>query len=98
MLLEILLKELATEIKSILRAGDVACRSGGDEFGLIVANATPDGARQVIKRIRENLFKKDNRIEISAGIASAPKDSCEPEILFALADSRLYEDKTQKVE
>lgn len=91
------LKQLSGELKSILRAGDIACRIGGDEFAVILANASKEGATQVVKRIRENLLGLNNKIEISVGLSCAPTDGCEPEILFALADSRLYENKTQKV-
>lgn len=46
-----LLCELTTNLKAVLRPGDVLARLGGDEFGLLVVNADQEESLQVAQRI-----------------------------------------------
>src|SRR5260370_13918724 len=52
---DILLKEVAGVIKSRMRAGDLACRYGGEEFSLIIAEVDTEGARKCVESIRETI-------------------------------------------
>src|SRR5260370_25153040 len=77
---DILLKEVAGVIKGRVRAGDLACRYGGEEFSLIIAEADTEGAHKCVESIREAIkhLSLHNRgqtlgtITVSAGIAPYP--------------------------
>jgi diguanylate cyclase (GGDEF)-like protein len=83
------LQLFATTLRDALRAGDEAFRIGGDEFALMLAEATEDAARQVVHRISERL----GELPASFGVASCPVDARDSASLFRLADAALYEAK-----
>src|SRR5439155_160754 len=43
---DLVLMEIATVLTRHIRGSDIACRYGGEEFALILPNATPDSARR----------------------------------------------------
>ncbi|MGH9681703.1 MAG: diguanylate cyclase, partial [Candidatus Acidiferrales bacterium] len=98
---DILLKEVAGLIKGMVRAGDVACRYGGEEFSLVLAEVTTDGAHKCIDGIREairhlNLHHRGQTlgtVTVSAGIATYPMHSDNAEDLIRAADEALYRAK-----
>jgi len=98
---DILLKEVAGVIKNRVRAGDLACRYGGEEFSLIIAEVDTDGARKCTVDIREAIkhISLHNRgqmlgtITISAGIATYPAHAYKSEDLIRAADEALYQAK-----
>jgi diguanylate cyclase (GGDEF)-like protein len=91
-----ILKELGRRLRSTLRGGDLAARIGGDEFAIILANASATGARKVSRRLEEDLSGHHPSLSASFGFASAPADGTEPRTLFAIADGRLYQDKVSR--
>jgi diguanylate cyclase (GGDEF)-like protein/PAS domain S-box-containing protein len=98
---DILLKEIAGVIKSRVRAGDLACRYGGEEFSLIVAEADTEGTRKCVESIREatkhlSLHHRGQTlgtITVSAGIATYPIHGDNSEDLMRAADEALYQAK-----
>jgi diguanylate cyclase (GGDEF)-like protein len=98
---DILLKEVAGVIKSRVRAGDLACRYGGEEFSLIVADADTEGTHKCVESIREavkhlsiyNRGQTLGTITVSAGIATYPAHSANSEDLIRAADEALYRAK-----
>jgi diguanylate cyclase (GGDEF)-like protein len=94
------LKLIAGSIRSVLRAGDLAGRLGGEEFAVFLPGATPENAAEVAERIRAVIEKarfEPNgcrcRLSVSVGVASFEEQSPSFSELFRLADERLYEAK-----
>lgn len=83
------LQMFGRRIEDALRKTDVAFRIGGDEFAILLAEATDDDAREVIGRIRERL----DGLHASFGVAACPGDALDAQSLFRLADEALYHAK-----
>jgi diguanylate cyclase (GGDEF)-like protein/PAS domain S-box-containing protein len=98
---DILLKEIAGVIRSRVRAGDLACRYGGEEFSLILAEVDTEGAHKCVESIRETIkhLSLHNRgqtlgtVTVSAGIATYPAHGDNSEDLIHAADEALYRAK-----
>ncbi len=76
-------------IEMALRKSDSAFRIGGDEFAILLVEASDDDAREVIDRIRAKLVE----MHASFGVASCPGDAADATSLFRLADEALYQAK-----
>ena len=94
------LTAFAGVLTECLRQPDDAFRIGGDEFAMILAEATHDDALFVVSRINsllEHLSAGRERwltaLSSSFGFASCPADAADPQILFSLADEALYDAK-----
>jgi len=91
------LQLFARVLDDALRKPDDAFRIGGDEFALLLAEATDDDARAVVNRVTSLLAGcGDERlagVRASFGVASCPEDARDPQTLFRLADEALYEAK-----
>jgi diguanylate cyclase (GGDEF)-like protein len=83
------LQRFARTLQSALRKGDDAFRIGGDEFALLLAEASEDDAREVVRRVAEPSIG----VRASFGVASCPDHAREAQTLFRLADTALYEAK-----
>jgi len=83
------LQVFARILEQAVRKGDEAFRIGGDEFALILAEAGEEQAREVVKRITDDVAGP----RASFGIASCPEHARDPQTLFRLADEALYEAK-----
>jgi len=98
---DILLKEVAVVIKSRVRAGDLACRFGGEEFSLILAEVNAEGAYKCVESIRESIKHLSlhhrgqtlGTITVSAGVATFPAHGNNSEDLIRSADEALYRAK-----
>jgi len=98
---DILLKEIAGVIKSRVRSGDLACRFGGEEFSLILAEVDTEGAHKCVEGIRQaikhlSLYNRGQTlgtVTVSAGIATYPTHSDNSEDLIHAADEALYRAK-----
>ena len=83
------LQTFARTLHAALRRGDEAFRIGGDEFALLLAEASDDDAREVVRRVTDQL----DGIRASFGVASCPDHARDTQTLFRLADMALYEAK-----
>jgi diguanylate cyclase (GGDEF)-like protein len=82
---DLLLQQVATRLKQLLRKGDIVARLGGDEFGLLMLHSDMSSAQQVAKRICQQLFDhefiwKGVKHNISASIGMAKVDYVDPDI------------------
>jgi diguanylate cyclase (GGDEF)-like protein len=91
-----LLLETADRLRSVTRSADVACRVGGDEFAVVLPEATVADAKQLHERLSRVLQADPSgpldRIEISAGIAQLRPDERSVEF-FDRADQALLSAK-----
>ena len=68
------LQSLASLLQQTLRAGDLACRYGGEEFALIMPETTPTDAEAVCERVRVALEQRrwprhpDRTVTVSIGL------------------------------
>jgi diguanylate cyclase (GGDEF)-like protein len=83
-----------------LRKPDDAFRIGGDEFAVLLAEATEEDTRQVVMRVEALLeqLAADGEpwaanLSASFGSASFPADANDAQTLFRLADEALYDAK-----
>ena len=97
---DVVLKEVASILKSSLREIDIIGRYGGEEFAIVLTGTGKDGAFQVAERIRENIegavFKAYDEavsITVSTGISVFPDDGVDIEDLIESADKSLYKAK-----
>jgi len=98
-----LLKETTRRLKSALREIDVLARLGGDEFAIIQGGEDNQEAAAitVANRIIDILTKpydiNGNVVSVgtSIGIALAPADGADPDILMKKADLALYRTKSE---
>jgi diguanylate cyclase (GGDEF)-like protein len=78
-----LLRRLAGSIQAAVRLSDRAYRIGGDEFALLLADASSVDADTIAKRLQA-----EGSPAVTIGTASLPGD--DPDRLVQLADARLY--------
>ncbi|MBI5367432.1 MAG: diguanylate cyclase [Planctomycetes bacterium] len=94
------LRVLGTILKECLRAADVGCRMGGEEFAALLPGTAREGALGVAERVRAAVanfpFELDGkavRVSISVGLAF-PREGDTIETVLARADKALYRAKT----
>jgi diguanylate cyclase (GGDEF)-like protein len=83
-----------------IRASDSAGRFGGDEFAVLLPEATPEIAESVVKRVRHNVHKttldlrsRMIRCSVSIGVVSYPRDGREVRDLMSAVEHKMYRDK-----
>ena len=95
------LKALGGLLRNAMRGGDIACRYGGEEFLLVLAECDRDGAREMIQKVSEKAKRLSFAlpgvslppITLSAGIAELDEKLSSAEALIAAADRALYSAK-----
>jgi diguanylate cyclase (GGDEF)-like protein len=90
------LAELASRVRTVVRTSDVACRVGGDEFGVIMLEAGRDDAEglgaRIVTAIAGRPVGKAGTISASTGVAELQPEETGSE-LFERADAALYRSK-----
>lgn len=95
------LREIATTLKENLRASDIACRWGGEEFLVILSNTDLAAAAKVAASLCDRIAK--NRyvfnageivVTVSAGVAAYRKNETR-ESFVARVDALLYQAKNE---
>jgi diguanylate cyclase (GGDEF)-like protein len=88
------LERVAVVLRDALRSSDGAYRLGGDEFGLILVEASAEVAQDVVQRVSAALaFEHDERLRglrASFGVAVCPDQGVTPSALFNAADQAMY--------
>lgn len=94
------LQSAAQYLKAAIRASDIACRYGGEEFVLILPDCTKEAATAKAQELRERLKQlhiqdgaQQVQVTASLGVAAFPADGLDAQGLFQAADSALYEAK-----
>lgn len=92
------LQQFAMVLSDVLRASDVAARWGGEEFIVLLSNASKNEslsfAKRLIKAVEQYDFESSIHLTISIGISQfKPKDSIESWI--ERADAALYQAKNE---
>jgi len=93
---DFVLIEIAALLKRHIRGSDIACRYGGEEFTLVLPNATGQSARSRAEAICSAVRAESERlmgVTASLGVAIFPTHAEEPESLLRAADRALYEAK-----
>jgi diguanylate cyclase (GGDEF)-like protein len=93
-----MLQSLSRLLRDSTRAGDIACRYGGEEFLLLLPAATEQVAYARAEQIRkdaealhiEQVGRDSVRATVSAGVAVYPADGTDADALIQAADVALY--------
>lgn len=90
------LRHFVRKTEKVCRPGDVICRYGGEEFLILLPNASSEHAMKITDRIRTGLSSnpvegtEDLYLRFSAGIETVSSESIHPEIIIEKADRALY--------
>jgi diguanylate cyclase (GGDEF)-like protein len=95
------LREFGSLLRSSFRGEDVACRYGGEEFALVLADTSIEGALMRASQLRDQVhqlsitFRRQTlaAISVSVGIASLPYHASTADALLRAADRALYRAK-----
>jgi two-component system, cell cycle response regulator len=99
---DLALRKLASVLRDSFRQSDTVGRYGGEEFVVILpeidlhaGHQKLDSVRQLIANTPISLGSRGGTVNvtISAGLASFPEDCDDAELLFALADQRMFQAK-----
>jgi len=97
------LRHIGNLLRTYFRGEDVACRFGGEEFTVILPEATVEATLKRAEQLREAV-KKDvaqlngqalESISLSIGVSNFPTDGATAEALLRTADAALYRAKKQ---
>jgi diguanylate cyclase (GGDEF)-like protein len=96
-----LLQSLGQLLRANLRAGDVACRYGGEEFVLIMPEASEEAASRRAEDLRSRVHEMEVRhldtvlgpVSLSLGVGLYPYHGRTRDSLLAAADEALYKAK-----
>lgn len=98
---DLLLKEFGNNLRAHVRGQDIACRYGGEEFMLVMPEASLENAVKRAETLRQSLVSlvvdyqgaRLPSITASFGVAAYPQDGDDAETLQRLADRALYHAK-----
>jgi diguanylate cyclase len=101
-----LLRHIAHNLRSAIRAPDTLARLGGDEFIIIATDLPLDqpadviataSASRIAHALRKQVGINGNTLNVtgSIGVAIYPDDTTDEVLLRRLADQRMYEQKRQ---
>ena len=90
------LSEIAQRVRSVVRTSDIACRTGGDEFAVILPESGIEDADQLYRRLFAEISSRPavngTRLALSGGVAELRPHE-EPTGLYQRADEALYRAK-----
>jgi diguanylate cyclase (GGDEF)-like protein len=95
---DLVLREVAAILQRLARKSDVACRQGGEEFLLLMPEASREAALAKAEEVRIEIARLAlahqgrslGSITVSAGVAAYPADGASAEALLQAADTALY--------
>ena len=95
-----LLKWVGVFLTDHLRTHDVPCRTGGDEFTVLLPDLSSEDCGRIVNRLRDQLqaanVGRDIPVRLSLGTASWPEEGTAAEALIANADEAMYVDKRRQ--
>ena len=87
-------------MKEALRASDLRCRYGGEEFVVLLPDTPLDGAKRVAESMRRHLARKAIKrpegsifVTASIGVSAAMAGELDSKALLARADAAMYRAK-----
>ncbi len=98
------LREFAVRLASNVRAVDLACRHGGEEFVVIMPDTKLEDALRIAERLRSSVSGSPFRVAgadqplgvtISVGVAVTAGEEDTPEALIKRADAAVYQAKRE---
>ncbi|MBI2093173.1 MAG: GGDEF domain-containing protein [Candidatus Omnitrophica bacterium] len=99
---DLVLKQVARELKALLRQSDILARLGGDEFAIALPETSTEQASSVAEKLRRiQISIADGKqegipsISLSVGVGSA-EESPDPEKTLEAADQALYAHKQRR--
>jgi len=99
---DVLLREVAARLQSLLRDEDTVARIGGDEFGLLIAGAADLGdvervAEKIVGAMHRAFEVRGLRLSVGAsvGVTTFPQPGDTYDSIMARADSAMYQAKAQ---
>ncbi|MGH3143489.1 MAG: diguanylate cyclase, partial [Gaiellales bacterium] len=94
-----ILVEIAELTNSLVRASDVVCRLGGEEFAVIMPSCNAGDALGLARRLTERLGARPvdaaGEITVSVGIAHGPENAGNPRDLVDCAESAMMAAKAR---
>jgi diguanylate cyclase (GGDEF)-like protein len=93
---DLLLRELSTRLRDLLRESDTFARLGGDEFGVLLPSAPVEDALLLAERVHESLEQPfvlsglPLEVRTSIGITSFPDHGEDVDALLQRADVAMY--------
>jgi diguanylate cyclase (GGDEF)-like protein/putative nucleotidyltransferase with HDIG domain len=96
------LRIVANGLREHCGSKDYVARMGGDEFVMLIPDATAEEVEAGIENMRSVIRTAGEStpqpcaIAMSVGIANCPEDGCDAETLLAEADRRMYKSKRQR--
>jgi diguanylate cyclase (GGDEF)-like protein/PAS domain S-box-containing protein len=98
---DLLLSSLGEFLQSSIRGGDIACRYGGDEFLLILPQASVQDAYERAEELRKGIngltanvgVTAQGPVTVSMGVAAYPDHGYTMDRLLSTADKALYRAK-----
>lgn len=91
-----LLRRVAAAVQGCVRRADLVARTGGDEFAVLLAGATPDEARGVAEKIRAAVaavWPMGLQGGVSVGISAAGREAGDA---LGRADRAMYAEKRRR--
>jgi diguanylate cyclase (GGDEF)-like protein len=94
---DLLLQEIGTRLRDVLRNSDTVARLGGDEFAILLpqvpgAEAATRIADKILEALAQPLVLKELALDVGAsiGIALSPRDGDDADTLLQRADVAMY--------
>jgi two-component system, cell cycle response regulator len=88
------LRLVAKSIAAAKRDSDMAFRTGGDEFALLLPGTGAEGAAAAAERVGEQIARLGEDVTMACGIAAWPGDGPGKEMFLLRADVAMYSDKS----
>ncbi len=94
-----LLQQVADVLRGSVRASDIVCRVGGEEFAVILPSGDIRSSTALSERIGEQLGKLAadavGKLTVSSGIAIGPENAANPRELVACAEAAMMTAKSR---